>query len=123
MAFLQGEVPWLTVALSASVAKTVAGLKAPANQCVKILEVSCSHDGATSSNAPDITEFARCTFSTNSPGTNSTSVTIGKKDPGRDETVQTTAGHTWTVEPQAITNFRAINLAQYNGLMSAPLAA
>lgn len=116
MAMLQFEVNWLTVALTAATAKSVAGVKAAANQVVKILEVSVSHDGSTSSNAPDVTDFGRCTFATNSPGTNSTTLTPGKKDPGRAETIQATAAHTWTTEPTVITAFRSINLAQYNGL-------
>jgi hypothetical protein len=116
MAFLQAEVAWTTIALTATTAKSVGGLKAPSNQVVKILEVSASHDGSTSSNAPDVTDIGRCTFATNAPGTNSTSYTPGKKDPGRGETVQTTAATNWTTEPTVITVFRSINLAQYNGL-------
>jgi hypothetical protein len=116
MAFLQAEVAWSTVALTATTAKSVGGLKAATNQVVKILEISCSHDGSTSSNAPDVTDIGRCTFATNGPGTNSTSYTPGKKDPGRAETVQTTAAVNWTTEPTVITVFRTVNLAQYNGL-------
>jgi len=118
MASLVFSAPFKSVAITASTARTVIGVKAATNQAVKILEVACSHDGATSSNAPDVTDLNRCTFATNSPGTNSTSLTLGntKKDPGRAETVQTTAAHSWSTEPTALTPYRSINLAQYNGL-------
>lgn len=115
MAFLQAELPWLTVAVT-NANKSVAGIKAPTNQVLKILELVASHDGNTSGNTPDITDFARCTFGNNAPGTNSTTVTLGKKDPGRQETVQTSGATTWTTEPTTVTPFRSINLPQYNGL-------
>lgn len=112
MAFLQAEVPWLTVSVT-NANKTVAGVNAAANQVIKVLEYLASHDGNTSGNAPDVTDFARITFATNPPGTNSTSYTPGKKDPGRAETVQASAATTWTAEPTVVTPFRSINLAQY----------
>jgi hypothetical protein len=115
MAFLQAELPWLTVAVT-NANKTVAGFKTPTNQVVKVLEVLCSHDGNTSGNTPDITDLARCTFGNNAPGTNSTTVTLGKKDPGRAESVQTSGATTWTTEPTTVTPFRSFNLPQYNGL-------
>lgn len=115
MAFLQADLPWLTVSVT-NANKTVAGIKALTNQVIKVLEYAATHDGATSSAVPDITDFARCTFGNNSPATNSTSVVPGKKDPGRAETIQTTAATTWTTEPTTVTPFWSLNLPQYNGM-------
>lgn len=117
MAFLQAKVNWATVSLAASTARSVAGLKAATNQVVKVLEFRATHDGNTSGNSPDITDIYRCTYATNPPGTNSTSNTPGKKDPGRAETIQTTAATAWTAgnEPTVITVEETYNLPQYNG--------
>ena len=112
-AFLQGTVSVSTMALTASTAKTGVSLAAAANQPIKILEWLSSHDGATSTNAPDVTDIGRCTFG--GAGT-ATSATIAKKDPGRQETVQTTGKHTFTAEPTTITVQFSANVAQYNGL-------
>ena len=121
MAYLQAESVHLTVSLAANVAKTVNGIKGAAQQAIKILEYLACHDGNTSGNTPDITDFARSNFATNAPSVGSptnTSQTPQKKDPGRGETVQTVAAQAWTSgnEPTGVTAFRSINLAQYNGL-------
>lgn len=113
MAFLQGTVSVGSMALTASTAKTAVSLQAATNQAIKILEHLVSHDGATSTNAPDVTEIGRCTFG--GAGT-ATSATIAKKDPGRSETVQTTGKYTYTAEPTTITAQYSANVAQYNGL-------
>jgi hypothetical protein len=105
-----------TVALVAATAKTVLGLRAATNQAVRVLEMSVSFDGATSSNAPAVVEFATCTFATNAPGTASTSVTPTKREPGRAETTQLTAARTWTTEPTVVTPVRVIDIGQYNGV-------
>jgi hypothetical protein len=117
MACNQFDVPASTVALTAATAKTVLGVKAAANVCVKLTEVGASFDGATSSNAPAVCEFMQATFATNPPGTNSTSVTPAKRDTGRAETVQATAAKTWTVEPTVLTNQRPLNIGQFNGVV------
>jgi hypothetical protein len=115
MAFLQAKLNWITVSLAASGRRTVAGLKAAAQQAVKVLEFRATHDGNTSGNAPDITILERNTFTANSPATNSFSYPLVKKDPGRGETPQTTAATQWTTEPQATTLQEVYNLPQYNG--------
>ena len=92
------------------------GVKAATNIALKILESSISFDGAASTNAPAVVDFARCTFGANSPGTASTSLTPGKRDPGRAETIQATAAHTWTTEPTTITAQRSHDVGQFNGL-------
>ena len=115
MAFLQAKLNWNTVSLAASGRRTAAGLKAATNQVAKVLEFRGTHDGNTSGNAPDITILERNTFATNTPATNSTSYVPVKKDPGRAETVQTTAATSWTTEPTVTTLQEIYNLPQYNG--------
>lgn len=123
MAFLQFKLNWVTVGLTAATPKTVAGFKAPAQQVVKVLEFRATHDGNTSGNSPDITDLQRNSFTGNTPGTNSTSATLVKKDTGRAETIQTTAATTWTTEPTATTTQESYNLAQYNGALIGRAAA
>jgi hypothetical protein len=109
------QVPFSAVSLSASTAKTVAGVKAATNVPLKILEAALTMNGTTSSDSAALVEPARCTFATNSPGTNSTSTTPVKLEPGRAETIQATAGHTWTTEPTVITALDPGYTAQYTG--------
>ncbi len=113
MAFLQAYIPTTTVSCVAATPKTILSLAAAANQVVKILEQKVSHDGATSTNAPDLTEGGRCTFGAAGTGT---SVTPSKKDPGRAETIQTTALKNYSAEPTTITAIDPTNIPQYNGL-------
>lgn len=113
MAFLQAYVPTTTVSCVAATPKTILSIAAAANQVDKILEQKVSHDGATSTNAPDLTEFGRCTFGAAGTGT---SVTPSKKDPGRAETIQTTALKNYSAEPTTITAIDPSNIPQYNGL-------
>lgn len=116
MAGNQFDLPYRSVACTAATAKSVVGVKAAANIAIKVLEASVSFDGATSSNAPAVVDFDRCTFGANSPGTNSTSLTPLKRDPGRDETVQATAAHTWTTQPTTLTAQFSKDVGQFNGL-------
>ena len=108
--------PASTVACVASTKKTVLGVLAASNVVLKLLEMSESFDGSTSSNAPAITEMDQITFATNGPGTNNTSATPAKQDNGRGETIQATAGYNWTTQPTVITQQYPIDLGQYNGL-------
>lgn len=119
MAMNQFDVPASTVALTAATAKTVLGIKAATNVCVKLTEVGISFDGATSSNAPAICEFMQSTFGANPPGTASTSVTPAKRDTGRAETIQATAAKTWTTEPTTLALQRPLDIGQYNGYLMA----
>lgn len=109
------NVPFSAVALSSGVAKTVVGVKAPANQAVKVLGIRLTFDGGTSTEQPVLCEYGTCTFATNPPGTNSTTVAGQKRDPGRQETVQTAAAKNWTAEPTVITQFDAMYVPGYNG--------
>ncbi len=116
MAANQFDVPVRSVALTAATPKSVAGVKAAANVALKVLESCVTFDGATSSNAPAVCDFNRCTFATNSPGTNSTSVTPLKREPGRAETIQATAAFTWTTEPTTLTANFSRDIGQFNGV-------
>ena len=115
MAYNQFDVPATTVALTGATAKCVLGIKAATNVCVRLNELAISFDGATSTNAPAVCEFMQSTFGANAPGTNSTSVTPAKRDTGRAETIQATAGKTWTTEPTTLTLQQPIDIGQYNG--------
>lgn len=117
MAHNKVDYPASTVALTATTAKSVLGVKAATNVCFKLTEVHISFDGATSSNAPAVCESMQSTFATNGPGTNSTSVTPAKRDTGRAETVQATAAKTWTTEPTVLTLQRVIDIGQFNGVV------
>lgn len=109
------SVPALTVALTAATPKSVVGLLAATNVCLDVNGFVASFDGATSSNAPATVEICTCTFATNGPGTNSTSVTPAKNDTGRAETIQATAAKTWSTEPTVVTLYKALDLGQFNG--------
>lgn len=113
----QFDVPATTVACVAATAKSVLGIKAATNVCVKLTEVSTSFDGATSTNAPAVTEFMQSTFGANAPGTNSTSVTPPKRDTGRAETIQATAAKAWSTEPTTLTLQQSLDVGQYNGVV------
>ncbi len=115
MAFNQFDANAPTVALTATTTKTVNGIQAATNVAVKGLEMAATFDGATSTNAPTVVDFARCTFATNAPGTNSTATTLQKRDPGRAETLQTIGGNTWTAEPTVVTPQFSRDIASYDG--------
>lgn len=106
----------ITTALAAATAKTVGGVLASTNVCLRVLGFAISFDGATSTNVPAKVEICTCTFATNPPGTNSTSLALAKRDTGRPETIQATAGHTWTTEPTVITVLQTKYIGQFNGL-------
>ncbi len=98
-----------------SSAKCVLGLNAPANHPVNFLGYEISFDGDTDTEAPALVEFGMCTWATNGPGTNSTSVTPAKTVPSMSETPQSTAAKNWTTEPTVITVFKSFTLPMYMG--------
>lgn len=102
-----------TVAVVTSTAKTVILETAAANIALKWLETAVSFDGATSSNAPAIVELVTSTAA--GAGT-STSVTPVKRDAGRGETIQATAGKSYSAEPTVLSAIRVIDIGQYNGV-------
>jgi hypothetical protein len=90
------------VALAAAgTIKTVFGVNGNANFGIVLKELWLDFDGITSSNNPVKLAIARCTFATNAPGTNSTTVTV-KQSNGRHAATGLTAGKNWTSAPTTI---------------------
>lgn len=104
-----------SIALTAATVKSTIGVLAAANVCLNINNFVASFDGATSSNAPVVVEVCSSTFASNSPGTNSTAVTLAKADLGRTETLQASGGSTWTTEPTVLVPYKTIDIGQFNG--------
>lgn len=90
------------IALAAATAKTILAVKAHANSGLQVTEANVYFDGASSSAVPVLVELCYCTWATNGPGTNSTSVTPAQWS-GRVLAAGFTAGKTWTAEPTVLT--------------------
>lgn len=103
------------VALAAATAKTVIGLKSHANFGLDLTGFEVDFDGVTASATPVLVEVCYCTWATNSPGTNSTSITP-LQEYGRVIAVGATAAKTWTAEPTALSVLRAFTLDPNKGL-------
>lgn len=104
------------VPLSAATAKSVLGAKAHANSGLDLQKVIVGFDGVTASAVPVLVELCYATFATNSPGTNSTSVTP-LATYGRQTTVGWTAAKTWTTEPTVLTVLEEELLTPNGGLV------
>src|SRR5258708_2157362 len=83
------------VALVAATAKTVLGVLAPAQFGVDWTSWSIAFDGVSATNTPVLVELCACTFATNPPGTNSTTITV-QQDYGRAIVAGFTAAYAWT---------------------------
>lgn len=92
------------VALSAATARTIIGVKAHANSGIQVVGLKVGFDGVTASAVPVLIELGYCTFTTKSPGTNSTSTTPRQRN-GRVLTAGFTSGTSWAAanEPTTIT--------------------
>lgn len=112
MAGLVFDIPVSAVALTGAAAQTLIMVTAPTNQSLKIWEILCSLNGSTSTNAPATLDYGR----PSSAGTSSAGTGF-KRDPGRAETIQTTIGITFTVEPTwtSLISSEAY-VPQFNGL-------
>ncbi|WP_433234014.1 hypothetical protein [Actinomadura nitritigenes] len=104
------------IALTGGTAKTVLGLKGHANFGLDLKKVRIGFDGVTATNVPVLVELGYCTWASNSPGTNSTSVTPAQIY-GRATAVGATAGKNWTTEPTAITTVEEWLLTPAGGLV------
>lgn len=104
------------VALAAATAKTVLGVKAHANSGLLLLDFWLAFDGITASAVPVLVELCYLTWASNSPGTNSTSVTPRQRG-GRALTAGFTAGRNWTTEPTSITPIKPFLLAPDKGFI------
>jgi hypothetical protein len=85
----------------AGTVKSILGVAGNANFGVVLKELWVDFDGLTSSNNTVKLAIARCTFATNAPGTNSTTVTV-KQSNGRHAATGFAAGKSWTAEPTVI---------------------
>lgn len=90
------------VALSAATAKSVIGVKSGSAFGIDLKKLRVSFDGVTATAVPVLVELCYATFATNSPGTNSTSVTPAQVY-GRVIAHGTTAARNWTTEPTVLT--------------------
>lgn len=104
------------VALVAATAKTVLGVKAHANSGVQVKGFGVSFDGVTAADEPVLVELCYATFATNSPGTNSTSVTARQRY-GRALTAGFTAAKGWTAEPTVLTVVKELQLSPNGGTL------
>lgn len=104
------------VSLSAATAKTVLGWKAHANSGLLLTYFEVSFDGVSATAEPVLVEIAYCTWATNSPGTNSTSVTPAQ-ELGRVMAVGATAGKNWTTEPTVLTVLREQSIPAFGGVV------
>lgn len=90
------------VALAAAgTSKTILGVDAPSNFGIDVKGWWVDFDGVTASDKPVKIQLLVCTFATNAPGTNSTSVTV-KQLYGRLAGTGFAAAKNWTAEPTVI---------------------
>jgi hypothetical protein len=104
------------VALSAATAKSILGARAHANSALDLQLIRVAFDGVTASAVPVLVELCACTFATNGPGTNSTSVTP-VLNYGRSTTAGWTAAKNWTTEPTVITVMKELLLTPNGGVI------
>lgn len=104
------------VALAAGVAKSIIGVKGNAAFGVDWLGWRIGFDGVTAANVPVLVELCYCTWATNSPGTNSTSVTVDTVY-GRSVASGVTAARAWSAEPTVVTPFDEFLLTPNGGLI------
>lgn len=93
------------VTLVTATAKTILGAKAHANSGLQLKGIDVTFLGVTASAIPVLIELMYSTWATNSPGTNSTSVTV-RQAYGRSLTAGFTGGRNWTSEPTTLTQIR-----------------
>lgn len=104
------------VALAATTAKSVLGIKAASGFGIDLKKFKVGFDGVTASAVPVLVELCAATFATNSPGTSSTSVTPTQIY-GRAITVGATAAKNWTSEPTVLTAIGEFLLTPNGGLV------
>jgi hypothetical protein len=81
--------------------KSILGVAGNANFGIVLKEIHVDFDGVVSGNNPVKLAIARCTFATNPPGTNSSTLTV-KQSYGRHAATGFAAGKSWSVEPTVI---------------------
>lgn len=112
------SVPGAGVALTATVTKTVLGVRAGSTFGLDLQEVSVSFDGVTAGNRPILIELVRCTFATNPPGTASTDTAAAIAQLyGLSIAHGCTAAHTWTTEPTVRTVIDGMRIHPQSGVI------
>lgn len=105
------------VSLSASTAKSVLGIKSGSAFGLDLTKIWWGFTGVAADEAPVTCELCYCTWATNSPGTNSTSLTGSPAQVyGRTITHGVTAARSWTSEPTVLTVLTEIPLTPNGGL-------
>jgi hypothetical protein len=104
------------VALAAATAKVVLGVKGHANFGLDLKKARVGFDGVTASAVPVLVELCYCTYATNSPGTNSTTITPVQTY-GRVTAAGFTAARDWSALPTVVTPFDEILLDPNKGLL------
>lgn len=104
------------VALVATTAKTIIGVKAHANSGLILEKIRYGFDGVSASAVPVLIELCYCTWGANSPGTNSTSTTPRQRN-GRALTAGFTSGKTWSTEPTTLTVVEDVLLTPNGGVL------
>ncbi len=103
-------------ALTATTAKSVIGILAPTNQCVKIFGIYVGFDSVDVTKAAALIEICTCTFATNSPaGPTNCSAVTPRTTNGRPETIQTVCARTWSTEPTVIVSTRSLYIPTFMG--------
>ncbi len=102
------------VALTATTAKSILGVNAPAQFGVDLRGFEIAFDGVTTTDKPVLIEICQCTFATNAPGTNSTSATVDQIY-GRSITAGFVAAYNWTTEPTVVTPVKTLMLTPNGG--------
>jgi len=105
------------VAVAAATVESVLGVKAHANSGLQLKGFVIAFDGVTASAVPVLVEVCYATFATNSPGTNSTSVTA-RQTYGRVLTAGFTGAKNWTAEPTTLTAIKEFLLAPDKGVIA-----
>lgn len=107
------------VAVANATTKTVFGVKADTGHAIDLLSLAFSLDQATPTPADKsiLVEFCACTFATNAPGTNSTTLSEGSagilQESGPRITETFSAAKNWTAEPTVVTSLRPIDCDPY----------
>ena len=106
------------VSLTASTAKSVLGIKSGSAFGLDLKKIWWGFTGTTPTDGTVLCELCYCTFATNSPGTNSTSLTTSPAQAyGRAITHGVTAARNWTAEPTVLTVLAEIPLTPAGGLL------
>jgi hypothetical protein len=97
--------------------KYILGVKSgatTANHGVDLIGYTIAFDGTTAGATPVLVEICACTFATNGPGTNSTSVTV-RQAYGRAAGTGFSAAANWTSAPTVVTVIKQFYLTPNGG--------